>query len=137
MSSKIVLTVAALVLMPAVASDGRAVTIPFGIETYTPFTKASFELPSNQDCSLMKSGAIADLLENSRSIDSAFDEQRVRGILEEENVSIYVDARGVFKYADKAYVVTEENFKLILKRHFLCKVPLASKPRLVDGRDQK
>ncbi|CAJ3054837.1 hypothetical protein [Burkholderia pseudomallei] len=100
--------------------NNRADVIPFYIETYAPVTKASFMNHSWQVCYVMKLGSIVDLLDHSRLTDKVFDDENVRGLMKEGGESIFVDNKGVFEYKAQRYVVTEDGFRGVLKRHFVC-----------------
>jgi len=102
------------------ASQNRAELVPFSIETYMAVTKKSLLEKPGRQCSLTKQGAVQSLLEKSKETTQPFVDGRVRGMLEENDVAIFVDAEGVFDYDSKHYVVTEKDLREVLERHFKC-----------------
>lgn len=112
--------VIATVQVPEAASNGRADLIPFSMETYNPVKKSDFVDGSKQTCTVTKPGSLADLLRRSHETDKTFDDLRVRGFLLESGEPVFVDAKGVFEYKSKRYVVSEKDFREVKKEHFAC-----------------
>lgn len=106
------------------ALQNRAELVPFSIETYLAVTKKSLQENPGRQCSLTKPGAMQSLLEKSKETAHPFVDGRVRGMLEENGVAIFVDAEGVFEYGSRRYVVTEKDLRDVLKNHFKCSPPL-------------
>lgn len=101
-------------------NGGRADLIPFSTETYNPVKKSDFVDGSKQTCTVTKPGSLADLLRRSHETGKTFDDLRVRGFLLESGEPIFVDAKGIFEYESKRYVVSEKDFREVKKEHFAC-----------------
>lgn len=114
----------------SLSAQGRARpmadVMTFGIETYVPVKREAFA-NSEQVCEVTKPGALVDLLAHARLTDEPFDELRVRGLIREATDSIFVDARGTFEYHSRRYMVSEGDFRNVVKAHFSCQRPKSSK----------
>jgi hypothetical protein len=106
------------------ATQSRAELVPFSIDTYTAVTKKSLSNIQGRHCDLVRPGAILDLLGRSKETMLTFEDGLVRGLLEENGNTIFVDVSGVFEYGSRSYVTTEKALRDTLERHFKCDPPL-------------